>query len=299
MRETVYKMTGSVDINLALLSDTHNTDPKPILASLQKHQPQLIAITGDLWVCYKPQGDELTIHEQKNVISLVSGCTDIAPTYISLGNHEWMVGSEEIALLESTGAVVMDNTFLSHTCIGDQEVLIAGLTSSIATYYQQLRETCRETGTDIGRYSYRSQRINLKHFETDTAWLTDFERQDGYKILLCHHPEYWSLRKPRLCERKIDLVLSGHAHGGQMRIFNQGVYAPGQGWLPKFTSGVYDGEWGHLVISRGLANTAQVPRVFNETELVYVEVNDYRSYIGGRDGTNYRTGDGSVEDTNQ
>ena len=81
------------------------------------------------------------------------------------------------------------------------------------------------------------------------------------------------MRAPELHEHLIDLVLSGHAHGGQMRLFGHGLYAPGQGWLPEFTSGMYKGENGSLVISRGLANTASpVPRIFNEQEIVYVEV---------------------------
>ena len=106
-----------------------------------------------------------------------------------------------------------------------------------------------------------------------SAWLQEFEDESGYRILLSHHPEYWSLREPQLCEHPIDLVLSGHAHGGQIRLFNRGIYAPSQGWMPKYTSGVFEGEHGNMVVSRGLANTASVPRLFNEPELVYVEVN--------------------------
>jgi predicted MPP superfamily phosphohydrolase len=63
-------------------------------------------------------------------------------------------------------------------------------------------------------------------------------------------------------------MLSGHAHGGQIRLFNRGLFAPGQGWWPKWTKGVYD----HcLVVSTGLSNTASpIPRLFNPTEIVYV-----------------------------
>ncbi|MDO4272352.1 MAG: hypothetical protein Q4D16_01675 [Eubacteriales bacterium] len=67
----------------------------------------------------------------------------------------------------------------------------------------------------------------------------------------------------------IDLVLSGHAHGGQWRIGRQGIYAPGQGWFPKLTGGVADGR---MVISRGLSNTTKIPRFFNPREIVMVEV---------------------------
>lgn len=114
------------------------------------------------------------------------------------------------------------------------------------------------------------------HSEKNTFWdwnlacthsklvLRLYESLPGYRILLCHHPEYY----PRyLMGRKIDLILSGHAHGGQWRIGQQGIYAPGQGLLPRLTSGVVDRK---LVISRGLFNRAMIPRVNNPTEIVYV-----------------------------
>ena len=97
----------------------------------------------------------------------------------------------------------------------------------------------------------------------DLDWLTDFCGVPEYKILLCHHPEYW----PLLRSRKLDLVLSGHAHGGQWRIMGRGVYAPGQGFFPKLTSGVVENR---LLISRGLANTTIIPRINNPVEIVYV-----------------------------
>ena len=84
--------------------------------------------------------------------------------------------------------------------------------------------------------------------------------------LLCHHPEYW----PRYVrDLPVDLTLSGHAHGGQIRLFGQGLFAPGQGLFPRYTSGVHEGR---LVISRGLANTTRIPRLFNPTELVCVHL---------------------------
>jgi len=68
-------------------------------------------------------------------------------------------------------------------------------------------------------------------------------------------------------KKNIDLVLSGHAHGGQIRIKGQGLYAPGQGFLPRLTSGVVDHR---LVISRGLANNTIISRQWNPEEVVYI-----------------------------
>ena len=100
----------------------------------------------------------------------------------------------------------------------------------------------------------------------DLRWLERFSAFQGFKLLLCHHPEYYPVYIKPL---DIDIILSGHAHGGQWRLFGRGVFAPGQGLFPALTSGVYDNR---LVVSRGLANTAGVPRIFNPTELVIVKL---------------------------
>lgn len=68
-----------------------------------------------------------------------------------------------------------------------------------------------------------------------------------------------------------DLVLSGHAHGGQWSFMGRGIIAPGQGWFPKYTSGVHQGQYGSMIISRGLSNPYKsVPRIGNPCEVVYV-----------------------------
>ena len=99
------------------------------------------------------------------------------------------------------------------------------------------------------------------------SWLAEFSSAGCPKILLCHHPEYY---EKYLSEYGIDLIVSGHAHGGQWRFFGRGVFAPGQGIFPKYTSGVYDGR---LVVSRGMKKAKVIPRFFNPTEVVLITVN--------------------------
>ncbi len=100
-----------------------------------------------------------------------------------------------------------------------------------------------------------------------TEWLDEFAALPQYHILLCHHPELYS---PLLKERNIELIVSGHAHGGQIRIGGKGLYAPGQGFFPKYTKGVYDKR---LVVSAGLSdNGGIIPRVNNPTEVVVLEM---------------------------
>ena len=73
---------------------------------------------------------------------------------------------------------------------------------------------------------------------------------------------------PDLRDLDIDLVISGHAHGGQWRIFGHPFFAPGQGFFPKYAQGITDGR---LIVSRGLANTGPAPRFGNRPELVFIK----------------------------
>jgi predicted MPP superfamily phosphohydrolase len=98
----------------------------------------------------------------------------------------------------------------------------------------------------------------------DTDFLSRFASLDEPKVLISHHPEYYV---KYIKELPIDLVVSGHAHGGQWRIFGRGVFAPGQGIFPKYTSGVIDNR---CVISRGVGDHTVIPRIANPRELIII-----------------------------
>ena len=105
--------------------------------------------------------------------------------------------------------------------------------------------------------------------EPDLAFLDRFEKEDGYRLLLCHHPEVW---RDYVDGREIDLTLCGHAHGGQIQFFGRGLYAPGQGVFPKLTHGLHGG--GRMLISRGMTNSAKprFPRINNPCELIILNL---------------------------
>ena len=93
----------------------------------------------------------------------------------------------------------------------------------------------------------------------------------AYTILLAHRPEYYET----YCNYSFDLVLCGHAHGGQWRIpyLINGLYAPNQGIFPKYAGGRYDGDKTTMIVSRGLdIETTWVPRIFNRPELVIIDL---------------------------
>ena len=254
MKERFYDISSLVNSTIALISDTHNTASERVIESLKKRHTDIIAVAGDFFMGYIPGNGKLLTDSQKNVLSLFEACVSIAPTYVSLGNHERKIGDEDISRIQKTGAIVVDNGWAVH-----DDLAIGGLTSVSVCNFRESRKGTKE--------SHPHTPGNKKEIKPNTAWLNAFENSEGYRILLCHHPEYYPAY---LCGRNIDLILSGHTHGGQIRLFGRGLYAPGQGWLPKYAGGVYDGK---LVVSRGLANTAKpIPRLFNPVEVVYVKL---------------------------
>lgn len=264
MVETSYHVPAC-PVTAALLADTHNQDMDTVLESLRRHPPELILLAGDFLYAAPPAAPgRLKMHESRNALELLGACAALAPTFVSLGNHEWMLNEQDLALLADTGAVVLDNRFVSLS-IGGAALCVGGLTSARLTAYQ----TWRDKQPLAFLYPEPDRSVWAGKPEPNLDWLRNFERQEGYKILLCHHPEY----VPRyLNARSIDLILSGHAHGGQWRYYSpldkcfHGVYAPGQGLFPKRTEGML----GHQIISRGLSNNSVIPRLWNPPELVYI-----------------------------
>ncbi len=242
-----------VPLSIALLTDLHNHPFRAIGRSLLAHQPELICLAGDMLFGGIPSRDAPLILTQKNVLPFFRLCAGIAPTILSIGNHELTLRQDDVNLIHDAGVTLLDNTWIK--CRG---VWVGGLTSHHALDYRLFREDKPEP------YPVRGRTAHLIT-EPEVSWLDEFERLPGYKILLSHHPEYYP---KHLRERDIDLILSGHAHGGQWRIGNQGIFSPGQGLFPKLTAGVHDGR---LVISRGLSNTAGIPRINNPTEIIYIE----------------------------
>ena len=154
---------------------------------------------------------------------------DTAPTWYSIGNHERrMPGAAEWrAVMEASGAHVLDNAVAQ----AREDLWIGGLSSQ-------------------------------QHPTDDTAPRL-LERQEGFRLLLCHHPEVF---RTLVAPHAVDLTLAGHAHGGQFRFFGHGLYAPGQGPFPRLTSGLYYD--GRLLVSRGTGTHGPLPRLFNPCELI-------------------------------
>ena len=258
MKTTRYQFHSpipGVSFKAAIVADLHDRPYGEILPILEREAPDLILIPGDLTEMLR-----LGIcPSARPGLGLLSKCTAIAPTFYSLGNHEiggchgniykaklmgrgtpppFQMPSRWKEYVRESGATLLDETFVTWRGPSTGDLVIGGLGSGLLN---------------------PGWRPNLN-------WLDDFTRTPGYKLLLCHHPEYFDRY---LRPHDINLIVSGHAHGGQWRIFGRGVYAPDQHLFPKYTSGVHEDR---LVISRGVANTvAFAPRFFNPREVVVVE----------------------------
>lgn len=180
-------------------------------------------------------GDLVNRHrsDYANAVKFLKDAPEIAPTYYAIGNHERRSPQREEywPLVLRSRVVVLDNTFTLF------EGIVLGALSSAWPG------------------------------EVKGAFLADMAAQNGYKLLLCHHPEYF---EPHVRQHDIDLTLSGHAHGGQVRLFGRGLFAPGQGILPKLTSGWYFDR--RLLVSRGLTNSAGAPRINDPCELILLHL---------------------------
>ena len=181
-------------------------------------------------------GDLVDRHrrDNENAYRFLDIVPEIVPVFYSVGNHERKFKRREAYMqkVAESRVVLLDNESTDF-----HGVRIGGLSSA------------RE--------------------EPDLAFLDRFEKEDGYRLLLCHHPEVW---RDYVDGRDIDLTLCGHAHGGQIQFFGRGLYAPGQGLFPKLTHGLHGG--GKMLISRGMTNGAKprVPRINNPCELIILNL---------------------------
>lgn len=218
---------------IAQISDLHNKSfgraQQKLLRQLQAARPDLIVVTGDLI--------DRRRAELQPALTLLRGCLEIAPVYYVTGNHE--AGATEYPQLaqslQQAGVALLDGRVQTLTR-GAAEIELLGLPDPAFA------------GAEASLAALAAQ--------SDAA---------RFRILLAHRPELL----PSYAQSGVDLVFSGHAHGGQFRLPGAGgLVAPGQGLLPAFTSGAYALGRTTMIVSRGLGNSIVPLRLFNRPELI-------------------------------
>lgn len=249
MKQTFYTLDkGSFPrhARFALVADLHAGDPKRVTEALAEIDPDYILLAGDILEALDGSCDE----KNRQAFEIFEHCADIAPSFYTTGNHEdGGVHSGSRKWKKNQG---MDRRY---TCENVDRIRSSGVHFLMDDYV--VKDGIAFGGLASG--------LILKDGKPCLDFLSKFAKADKPKVLICHHPEYY---EPYIRELDIDLTVSGHAHGGQWRLFGRGVYAPGQGLFPKYTSGVHEER---LVISRGLKKSL-IPRFFNPREIVIIDI---------------------------
>lgn len=231
-------MEGLDGYRIVQISDLHSADlEEEIERALEQLRPDLIVITGDL-VSRKDR-------DFTRALSVATVAVRFAPTYFVRGNHEvdnldyarLRQGLEEagVNVLEDEG-VVLEHNGTALNLVGVK---------------------------DVSAFSENRGKAIEAMVQTAKGLFVD----GAYHVLLSHRPSL--LDAYAACGA--DLVFSGHAHGGQVRLPGVGaLFAPDEGFLPKITEGVHTAGQAQVVVSRGLGNQTPVPRLWNAPELVAV-----------------------------
>lgn len=269
-------------------------DNMELLGRVSDASPHLIVFTGDL-VDRRMQvnkGFELgasnsfeaeATKDFEAAIDFMKNLRMIAPTFFSYGNHELAFSQDIVRALreklENTGVVVLDGT--SHienvkirklpddklrdesrrnddTASRNVEVLLTGFPERLLMVDGRNRT---KKNSDVDQDVLKSAVEEIKQKRS--------ESQCDISILLAHEPQFIE----EYSSASYDYIFSGHAHGGQIRLpILGGLFSPGQGILPKYTSGVHNAGNGKMIISRGLGNSSFPIRVFNRPEIIIAEI---------------------------
>ncbi|MCU5171568.1 metallophosphoesterase [Bacillus paranthracis] len=228
------------------ISDLHNKQfgnkQGVLIQKIESIDPDIIAITGDL-IDSKSYDAEVSMQLIREIVKKY-------PVYFVTGNHEQWSGKYNRLEkeLKKYDVNVLRN---EHVGIrkGEQEINLLGIDDP------EFVTGNRDEGNII----------------IDEIKKAKIEMQpDKYNVLLSHRPEFIK----EYTNERLDLVLSGHAHGGQVRLpFIGGLVVPNQGVLPKYTAGLYVEQNTSMVVSRGLGNSIIPQRILNRPEIVVVQLN--------------------------
>lgn len=235
------------NFRIAQVSDLHNTEfgegNTKLIEILSELKPDIIVITGDLI--------DARHTDIKIALDFVKGAVSIAPVYYVTGNHEAncsQYGQLKTGL-EMAGVTILEDEALQLECDGEMLTII---------------------GISDPDFTIKGDIFNEVPGMVKAKLNSLIDDNNNYMILLSHRPE---LFETYVC-CGVDLVLSGHAHGGQFRLpFIGGIVAPNQGLFPKYDSGLYTDGITNMVVSRGLGNSIIPFRFNNRPEVVLVELN--------------------------
>lgn len=238
---TVASPKLTAEVRLAVVTDFHSSDnADDVVAMVASCAPDAVLLVGDLF------DDDTQNRPTERTLSLMRQLSALYPCYYVSGNHEAWTGEMD-ALYQQTeeaGVTVLRMSSGVLTVRG-QRIALCGIPDPYEMVYSGAPDT--------------EEQLRQALEDVDSA---------DFTVLLAHRPELLA----KYAQFPLDLVVSGHAHGGQVRIPGvlNGLYAPNQGWFPKLAGGAYTQDGTTLIVSRGLAVRTRLPRIFNRPEVVLV-----------------------------
>lgn len=238
---TVASPKLTAEVRLAVVTDFHSSDnADDVVAMVASCAPDAVLLVGDMF------DDDIANRPTERTLSLMRQLSALYPCYYVSGNHEAWTGEMD-ALYQQTeeaGVKVLRMSSGVLTVRG-QRIALCGIPDPYEMVFSGAPDT--------------EEQLRQALEDVDSA---------DFTVLLAHRPELLA----KYAQFPLDLVVSGHAHGGQVRIPGvlNGLYAPNQGWFPKLAGGAYTQDGTTLIVSRGLAVRTWLPRIFNRPEVVLV-----------------------------
>lgn len=238
---TVVSPKLTAEVRLAVVTDFHSSDnADDVVAMVTSCAPDAVLMVGDMF------DDDIANRPTERTLSLMRQLSAQYPCYYVSGNHEAWTGEMD-ALYQQTeeaGVTVLRMSSGVLTVRG-QRIALCGIPDPYEMVFSGAPDT--------------EEQLRQALEDVDSA---------DFTVLLAHRPELLA----KYAQFPLDLVVSGHAHGGQVRIPGvlNGLYAPNQGWFPKLAGGAYTQDGTTLIVSRGLAVRTRLPRIFNRPEVVLV-----------------------------
>lgn len=238
---TVVSPKLTAEVRLAVVTDFHSSDnADDVVAMVASCAPDAVLMVGDMF------DDDTQNRPTERTLSLMRQLSAQYPCYYVSGNHEAWTGEMD-ALYQQTeeaGVTVLRMSSGVLTVRG-QRIALCGIPDPYEMVFSGAPDT--------------EEQLRQALEDVDSA---------DFTVLLAHRPELLT----KYAQFPLDLVVSGHAHGGQVRIPGvlNGLYAPNQGWFPKLAGGAYTQDGTTLIVSRGLAVRTRLPRIFNRPEVVLV-----------------------------
>jgi len=249
------------------ISDLHNKKFNNLIAQISSCHPNIIIITGDLI--------DRSCKNLTPTLELLQKAKRIAPIYYVSGNHEAdnpLYSTLKTEML-TLGINLLDNakTYLApnFALLGLQDIDFT-IESSLRAHgknYKSIKSNGAWQSIAMSRVQFKKKNcVSNSTFTSHFSLLTPHLNSSDFQILLTHRPEFFDI----YAESGIDLIFSGHAHGGQFRLpLIGGLYSPDQGIFPKLTSGTHTKNGSTMVVSRGLGSSSRFPlRLFNRPEII-------------------------------